>query len=222
MADRTYDNATTFEEMMAWHREDRPSCPSEVVVMARVGYGCEMCGWSVEEASLRLKDQSQPQPCGHWTPHPKDGFCVACGWAQVVHDIGSPSEHFYNSRWHGAGTEREISGLSQDELWAESTEKLDAFMAEHDRLVAENERHQRANLLRAVLDSYGTTDEFIKEAVNTNDFDRVPWLVAEGLRAENERLRGALERIAKEPAPGSTISCRNIAKAALSGRSETP
>lgn len=38
------------------------------------------------------------------------------------------------------------------------------------------------------------------------------------LLAENERFRGALERIAKEPAPGSTISCRNIAKAALSGR----
>lgn len=98
MTDRTYDNSTTFEEMMAWHREDRPSCPSEVVVMARVGYGCEMCGWSVEEASLRLKDRSHPQPCDHWSPHPKDGFCVACGWAQVVHDIGSPSDHFRNGR----------------------------------------------------------------------------------------------------------------------------
>lgn len=191
MSVRRYDNSTTFEEMMAWHREDRPSCPSEVVVMARVGYGCEACGWSVEEASLRLKDQSHPQPCDHWSPHPKDGFCVACGWAQVVHDIGSPSDHFRN--------ERTISGLSQEELWrprstkvvtaddgapllvvedadwAESAERLDAFMAEHDRIVA-----------------------------------------------ENERLREALERIAKEPAPGSTISCRNIAKAALSGRSGGP
>lgn len=50
MSDRTYGNSTTFGEMMAWHREDRPSCPSEVVVMARaVGYGCEMCGWLCEE-----------------------------------------------------------------------------------------------------------------------------------------------------------------------------
>jgi hypothetical protein len=61
----------------------------------------------------------------------------------------------------------------EDADWAESAERLDAFMAEHDRIVA-----------------------------------------------ENERLREALERIAKEPAPGSTISCRNIAKAALSGSSQ--
>ena len=177
MSDRTYDNSTTFEEMMAWHREDRPSCPSEVVVMARVGYGCEMCGWSVEEAALMLKDQSHPEPCDHWSPHPKDGFCVACGWAQVVHDIGSPSDHFHD-RMTAAGPTRIVTADDGDPLivvqddWAESTERLDAFMAEHDRIVA-----------------------------------------------ENERLRGALERIAQEPAPGSTISCRNIAKAALADSS---
>jgi hypothetical protein len=206
VADRTYDNATTFEEMMAWHREDRPSCPSDVVVMAGVGYGCEACGWSVEEASLRLKDQSHPQPCDHWSPHPKDGFCVACGWAQVVHDIGSPSDHFRNGR----ASERAISGLSQEELWrprstkvvtaddgeplivvqddwAESTERLDAFMAEHDRIVAENERlraecerHRRANLVRSVLEGWDEeVDGALTDYINEHGWDAVPWKVAE-------------------------------------------
>lgn len=103
---------------MAWHREDRPSCPSDVVVMARVGYGCETCGWTAEDG---------------------EGLIVA-----------------------------------QEADWAESAERLDTFMAEHDRIVA-----------------------------------------------ENKRFRDALERIANEPAPGYTLSCRNIARAALAGSRES-
>lgn len=41
---------------------------------------------------------------------------------------------------------------------------------------------------------------------------------ARPLLNEVKRLRAALEAIAKEPAPGSTIYCRRTAKEALDGR----
>jgi len=44
----------------------------------------------------------------------------------------------------------------------------------------------------------------------------------ERMRAENERFRTALERIAKEPAPGRTTACANIAKTALTGSRHDP
>lgn len=69
---------------------------------------------------------------------------------------------------------------------------MTAEPGEYAALRAECERHRRANLLRAVVD--GLDPEWIGDAVSTN-FDRVPWLVAEKFRAENERLRGLLRRV---------------------------
>lgn len=42
------------------------------------------------------------------------------------------------------------------------------------------------------------------------------------LMGENVRLRTALERIAQEPAPGVTLSARNIARTALTGSRHDP
>lgn len=48
-------------------------------------------------------------------------------------------------------------------------------------LLAECERHQRANLVRAVMEGYGLYDEWVGELINDVSFDRVPWKVAEKL-----------------------------------------
>lgn len=90
-------------------------------------------------------------------------------------------------------------------------------------LQAEVVRHRRANLLRAVLDGYDVLDEAVTKAINAESFDRVPWLVAEQFRAENERLREAaltvggdlLEHWAECPLPpdGGCESCHQWAKA---------
>lgn len=91
-----------------------------------------------------------------------------------------------------------------------------SLAAEVERLMAECERHRRANLVRTVINGWDETiDGALTDYINEHGWDAVPWKVAERLSGEVERLRAALQRIAKEPAPGTTVSCRNIAKAAL-------
>jgi hypothetical protein len=68
---------------------------------------------------------------------------------------------------------------------------------EPEALRDEVERHRNANLLRSVLGGHDVLDEAVTNAINADDFDRVPWLVAERFRADAERLRAALVSIAE-------------------------
>lgn len=54
---------------------------------------------------------------------------------------------------------------------------------------AENERHRRANLVRAVTEGF---DEWIGEAIAAEDWDAVPWKVAAALRSRVEKAEQAL------------------------------
>jgi hypothetical protein len=54
-------------------------------------------------------------------------------------------------------------------------------------VLTEVERHRNANLVKAVV-NFRPVDEWIIEAINAEDFDRVPWVVADKLANENRRL----------------------------------
>lgn len=56
-------------------------------------------------------------------------------------------------------------------------------------------RHRAANLVRAVIDGYGRDVEFINEAINADDFDRVPWLVADRALTDRRELLSALRPV---------------------------
>lgn len=65
-----------------------------------------------------------------------------------------------------------------------------------EELTAECERHRKANLVRAVL---GTTrdgdavEAWVTEAINAEDFQNVPWMIAESFR--DEAIRSAKQCI---------------------------
>lgn len=57
-------------------------------------------------------------------------------------------------------------------------------------LVAEVERHRNANLVRSVIQGYGREAEFVNEAINADDFDRLPWLIAATATKERNEALG--------------------------------
>jgi hypothetical protein len=79
--------------------------------------------------------------------------------------------------------DRYVALADRLEAWADDMERE----PEAD-LLAEVKRHRDANLVRAVLDGYGDQDEFVNEAINAKDFDRVPWLVAQKAIDHSQRL----------------------------------
>lgn len=75
------------------------------------------------------------------------------------------------------------------------TETLAALRARAEAAEAENERHRKANLVRAVTSDWSEErDGALIEYINSEGFDGVPWRVSENLA---ERLRAAEAELVK-------------------------
>jgi hypothetical protein len=82
-----------------------------------------------------------------------------------------------------------------------------AAEARLEEVEAENERHRKANLVRAVLDGINGVEEYINEASNEPEYDRVPWLVAEAMKG---RAVAAESRVAElEAALAKAVDARD-------------
>lgn len=96
-----------------------------------------------------------------------------------------------------------------DEL--EHNEFLDARIreleAQRDGLLAECERHRRANLVRAVFDGYGELDEQITDLIHSDQWDAIPWRVAESMKARCTALEEALRL---EPAERMALTIARV------------
>lgn len=100
----------------------------------------------------------------------------------------------WNRRDHNCGA---------DEHNARVVTILDALEAAQ----AENERHRKANLVRAVV-RYAEgrdLDAWITEHINAEDFDPVPWRVAETAIAERKAAQAEVERLRAESVPRSAL-----------------
>lgn len=63
-------------------------------------------------------------------------------------------------------------------------------------LESECERHRNANLLRAVIGGRAfEVDELVTDAINAENFDRVPWLAADKLGAENLSMAEQVKKL---------------------------
>lgn len=74
-------------------------------------------------------------------------------------------------------------------------EESRALLARCSYLAAENERHRRVNLVRAVVDGH---EEWIAEAINAEDWDAIPWRVAERMTERLTETRQALRDLADQ------------------------
>lgn len=126
---------------------------------------------------------------------------------------------------------RDVLRLSRDDLSA----LLDAAQ-QGQEAERENERHRKANLVRAVIDGYGPIDETVSDLIHAESWSRIPWTVAERMVTERdawsarcvelqhqvETLRGALEwyatdRLYRGHDPDVLYDVGSRARAALDG-----
>lgn len=98
-----------------------------------------------------------------------------------------------------------------------ANEEIEGLRVRLQAAEAENVRHRNANLVRAVLEGY---DGAVSDIINDENFDKVPWIVAESLRVRLQAAEAAAKSLAEALAESLQFDSETIRENAADALAE--